>query len=364
MKRFEIFINNKNSLELHYFNDVNDEYPSRVYNGRECFNVIKTIAGNKIIIIKKGIESLVLQYDGYIVNLNNFGELIGRMGMGPIATDVNRYNESERLKKIKLKKIKRRNKYIRVRIIAGALVFFILGSVIYISTKKKRETSDSEKTKQETISNDINNEEDNFEIYNNSINEVINETLMEEKKEEPAITINYEDRSDEDKVRITNAYYSNLISQYAFRYGLDPSLVLAIATQERGIHSNEKDRGGATGLMQIQNAIWENENITAYNFETNSYETLKITKDNIGQLHANIQIGCMYLQNCMKYMNYNIVAAVQCYNMGKGNMDSILKAYLPGETEPNFVVAMDFVLGVQFFAQNLSPLFDEIKLYQ
>ena len=102
---------------------------------------------------------------------------------------------------------------------------------------------------------------------------------------------------------------------------------MAIATQERGIHSSERDKGGATGLMQIQNAIWENESITAYNFETNSYETFKITKDNIGELHANIQIGCMYLQNCMKYMNYNIVAAVQCYNMGKGNMDKILKAY-------------------------------------
>lgn len=34
-------------------------------------------------------------------------------------------------------------------------------------------------------------------------------------------------------------------------YGVDPALVLAVATQERGIHSSVTDTGGATGLMQI-----------------------------------------------------------------------------------------------------------------
>jgi len=41
--------------------------------------------------------------------------------------------------------------------------------------------------------------------------------------------------------------------------------------------------------------------------------------------------------------------------------NSLLKAYLPEEDEPNFIVAMDFVLGVQFFAKNSSPLFNEIN---
>ena len=52
-----------------------------------------------------------------------------------------------------------------------------------------------------------------------------------------------------------------------------------------------------------------------------------ITKNMIKDVGYNIRIGCMYLQNCMKYMNYNVIAAVQCYNMGFGNMSKILNAY-------------------------------------
>ena len=81
MQRFEIFINNNNSLEIHYFSNLNDENPKRMYKGRECFNVIKTIAGNELKNAKKGIESLVLDYGGYVVYLNDFGNLIKKMGM-------------------------------------------------------------------------------------------------------------------------------------------------------------------------------------------------------------------------------------------------------------------------------------------
>lgn len=35
----------------------------------------------------------------------------------------------------------------------------------------------------------------------------------------------------------------------------------------------------------------------------------------------------MVLQNTMEYMDYNTIAAVQCYNMGYGNMQKILTAY-------------------------------------
>jgi serine/threonine protein kinase len=38
-------------------------------------------------------------------------------------------------------------------------------------------------------------------------------------------------------------------------------------------------------------------------------------------------LGCMIFQNCMGYMKYNTIAAIQCYNMGYGNMMKILSAY-------------------------------------
>ena len=103
--------------------------------------------------------------------------------------------------------------------------------------------------------------------------------------------------------------------------------MIAIATQERGIHSEKKDSGGATGLMQIQNRIWRDKSLTAYNFETNSYETIVVDEDSLGDVFYNIKVGCMYFQNCMDYMNNNVLAAIQCYNMGYGSMMKILKEY-------------------------------------
>ena len=35
----------------------------------------------------------------------------------------------------------------------------------------------------------------------------------------------------------------------------------------------------------------------------------------------------MYFQNCLDYMDNNVLAAIQCYNYGFGNMQTVLKEY-------------------------------------
>ena len=111
-----------------------------------------------------------------------------------------------------------------------------------------------------------------------------------------------------------------LLVKYSDMYGIDPNLAIAIACQERGEHSESPDSGGGLGLYQIQvegdGFKWEGKEVTAYNFETNSYETYKIETENVKNLEENIKAGLMILQDDLRRNNYNIALSVQEYNMG------------------------------------------------
>ena len=101
----------------------------------------------------------------------------------------------------------------------------------------------------------------------------------------------------------------------------------AIATQERGIHSDRVDDGGAIGLMQIQVSVWAHETLKAYNNELGRKEEIYVTLDNLRDVSFNIKVACAIFQNCLKKMDGNYLAAIQCYNMGEGTMGKILRTY-------------------------------------
>ena len=142
-------------------------------------------------------------------------------------------------------------------------------------------------------------------------------------------------------------------------------MVTAVATQERGVHSSVMDKGGATGLMQIQNSVWVGHEVSAYNFDTGKKERFEVTNEMLGNVETNIKIGCMILQNAMEYMNYNVLAGIQCYNMGYGNMNKILTecAMKNGTTkqailnDPNNISWMDYrdiiSVGDQKYAEHV-----------
>ena len=147
--------------------------------------------------------------------------------------------------------------------------------------------------------------------------------------------IDYEDRTSTDKAVETRENYSSVIEKYARMYGLDPKLILAIATQETGNHYKYLDSGPAIGLMQIEKSVWKNGGkITAYNFETSSWETITLTADdydnfmyNLRDLDYNVKIACMLFQYNLRYFDYNILAGIQAYNMGMGSLDRVIDNY-------------------------------------
>lgn len=133
--------------------------------------------------------------------------------------------------------------------------------------------------------------------------------------------------SDSSKAVKTRNLYKDIIEKYANMYGLDSDLMCALATQERGVHNNEIDSGGAIGLMQIQVNVWNGNDLVVYNNSLKSNETIRITTDKLKNVDFNIKTGCAIFKDCLKQMKGNYVAAVQCYNMGQGTMRKILNNY-------------------------------------
>lgn len=159
------------------------------------------------------------------------------------------------------------------------------------------------------------------------------------------------DREDNDKVIDFNFYcdsrvdfgdlaktrrYKNIFNTCGNIYGIDPNLLIAQATQESGgdisVNFNQPD----IGIMQIEWEAWVGEKISAYNYKTRKFDTVKITKDNLCDLDSHIKIATMILQSNInatyefgyklkKVSEEDILAySLQRYNMGAGTMIKLL----------------------------------------
>lgn len=166
----------------------------------------------------------------------------------------------------------------------------------------------------EKIEQQSNIRENEQEVIKNS-NEDIKNCILE---------VSYENRTETEKFQITKAYYKDIIAKISLEYGIDPQVMLAIATQESGIHDINRN-GAAIGLMQIEKSVWNNQTLTAYNYSTNKEETIIITEEKLKDLEFNIRTSCMIFQQCLKNSNYNLSVAIQMYNFGYGNILNTFK---------------------------------------
>lgn len=139
--------------------------------------------------------------------------------------------------------------------------------------------------------------------------------------------ISASDETDLEKYYVAKAYYGDAINEYATKYGIDPNLVLAIATHERGIHSETVDVGGGIGLFQIQISggwNWSGQTITAYNFESGNYESVTISLNSVSDVFENIRVGCMMIQNVLMKYDYNLAWAITAYNYGDNYLQKVI----------------------------------------
>lgn len=173
--------------------------------------------------------------------------------------------------------------------------------------------------------------------YLNASTEPITENSYEEslsdlpKEEVPTAYLEFVNNSQTEKAKKAKELYMPYFEDCAERFGLDANLLLAMGTQERGVHSDVKESDGGIGLMQIQYDVWINKTVDYFekNPETGKFEkkSITITDAMLKDVKSNIEVGSIILQIYLRISKYNIPVAIQMYNMGDGALKSILRTY-------------------------------------
>lgn len=140
-------------------------------------------------------------------------------------------------------------------------------------------------------------------------------------------TLDFKDRTDLEKGNHAELYYYNTINKYAKIYGVSPDLVLGIAIQNSSPGTNLANNRGGEGLMQIHYDDLKNTYVYAYNYQLGTRDKLLVDDDKTKEYENNVKIGCMLFQNCLEYMNYNVIAALCAYNWGYADTDKVLNEY-------------------------------------
>lgn len=214
---------------------------------------------------------------------------------------------------IKNKKDKLRKKKIRRVSALGGAIIITLGS--YVNTFKNDNRN-------------LNLSNINYESYEklNTVELTFNDNFKNNDIYTENYDFDFEDRTNTEKYINTKNNYGDIISEISNEYGIDPKIMLAIATQESGEHNTLRN-GPAIGLMQIEKSVWNNEDISCYNYKTNSIEKIHITEEKLKNLEFNIKVACMIFKQCLNDSKYNIPVAIQMYNYGYGNIKKAIKLY-------------------------------------
>lgn len=223
------------------------------------------------------------------------------------------------IKNKKQRKVKRKNKFKRTVI---ALTLATTATLIAVANQKESNTLESPAF-EDTYNPPI--------VDTNGVNELtkINMDLEYDSPQEKnninedseLLELDIEENTQNEKYLYCKNNYGDLITKYANMYGIDPKIAIAVFTHERGYHSDVMDPGGAIGLCQVQLDVWDDKDVKAFNFETNSWETYHIKEENIKNLEQNIKAGVMILQESLRQVSYIILQGVQNYNYGLGNLN-------------------------------------------
>lgn len=172
---------------------------------------------------------------------------------------------------------------------------------------------------------------------NNSNDELTNaeelENLLNEKDKngdlyiDKEYTLDFKDRTDLEKGNHAELYYYNTINKYAKMFGVSSQLMLGIAIQNSSPGTNLANNRGGEGLMQIHYDDLKNTYVYAYNYQLGTRDKLLVDDDKAKEYENNVKIGCMLFQNCLEYMNYNVIAALCAYNWGYADTDKVLNEY-------------------------------------
>lgn len=327
-----------------------------IYNGKVVSRSILQIQDD-LRLLKKGKaqrvrirdKDLLIYYKGGIVTLKSYRELGHNC---PATRDYIAHVK-------KYIKLSTKAKHVGALVVASSIA---LGMASFKSNKVQAENNDMTVTSTKVL-DDMHDLSGSYTMNNNpnfNIHDYENIMIPEDdveildttptldvptedsEKQQEAVTSTYTDKAELNLEYESRAYTDrNLlvrnnedtmaaIKKYANKYMIDENLVMAIASQERGTHSQTMDDGGGLGIMQVQVAVHpdgsafstvinDNGNIkkSQFVYHHNEYITLD----------GNIEAGCALLQYYLNYFNGNMAMAVYAYNSGQGPVNNAIVAY-------------------------------------
>lgn len=328
---------------------------------RERTELINSLIKEGAYVVKRYSNSIVLSHKGVSLRIENFNETLNNVALISLKEDVQStiktrgYIDKVAAQKVEHKPNRKRSNAIWGKVAlmgsAATLMALIAGNSLVNLAQQRAQTNGTVTEIEAGVLESANVVEKKAifdEILVTSQPEATptveqretsseNESPVEEidvAPQQDAIPTGYLECANNynaDKAIYARETYGDLMSKYARLYGLDEELLLAIGTQERGVHSTEKDAGGGLGLMQIQYSVWIGKTLTVQklNEATGEFEpyTIHVTDEYLKSLEGNIEMGAAVLQTCLKYAKYNIPVAIQMYNQGSGSLEAIISQY-------------------------------------
>lgn len=160
--------------------------------------------------------------------------------------------------------------------------------------------------------------------------EVNNQAKIDETIGNP-VYLDFELTNDRVKKEYAASQFYDICAEGAQDYGWSTNIPMSMLTQESA--------GKEKNLMQIQFNEWNDEPQRVFNFTKNQYETFMltntpekyadkeyiiVTEKDLDDPRTNIRVGCALLRKSAEAMHYHLLAAIQCYNLGIGNMEDVL----------------------------------------
>ena len=260
----------KEQLTIRLFDGVERLVPYKTLRGEECNKALKDIISKSMVntVYDDINHKAQYIYNNQLININNCDHEIMKEVLGNVKAKVPVYKPvvKEPKPKKEKKNIKINQKGIRV-MAAGLSIFVLAGSLVTIKKMKKislgnlkEETTVVQTANKKLISQTVEQvivSETTTEpttvltTIPTTVPTTIPETLNSNYNEY-SIYIDYEDQTGYEKAINTIKNYGDILTEKANKYGIDPKLVIAIATQENGVHRGYIEEGGGIGLMQIQ----------------------------------------------------------------------------------------------------------------
>lgn len=339
-------------LEIRIFEKQNEQYLPRRVDEKDINSFLETLNKNpgfvKSLRIKE--NKLLFKTKDIVVELNNYKN----------------FKHDKRFSFV-FEILKKRNcKLIKQIAMKGIAVGLAAAGAISIIDYLKKNADENDFKEEEitietttSIDNDISNEIEVTPLNRAEVKEEKQETTTDEIKEEVTKN-NYDDlligtrTSDEKNIKCRSLYYDT-IEKYANKYGVPVEVMCAIATQERGVHSDKIDEMGAIGLMQVQVSVWNNQTLTVYDYENDKNTSINITLEKLKDVEFNIEASCCIFQHYLKKMNGNVIAAIQSYNNGDSSVRSMLNSYSNETGKSRSEILLENDLGWLKYRGNKYP---------